>query len=110
MGKIVIKVDGVVVDCMLSIIVNYNKLGDAHSYAMNEEEAFDALTKYTPDFKKRFRELSISYNVNIITGSLPSIEEDSLRNIGYLCHRKWERRSIRKNSHYSRRRKILGNS
>ena len=54
---------------------------------MTEAEAMRALAQYTPDFKKRFRELAISYNVNIITGSVPSIEGDSLKNIGFLCHR-----------------------
>ncbi|MEO8821606.1 MAG: hypothetical protein ABI374_12230 [Ginsengibacter sp.] len=32
-GQIVIEVDGVVVGCALSIIVNYNKFGDAQSYS-----------------------------------------------------------------------------
>jgi predicted amidohydrolase len=54
---------------------------------MSEAEAMRALAQYTPEFKKRFRELAIGYNVNIITGSVPSIEGESLKNIGYLCHR-----------------------
>ena len=54
---------------------------------VSEAEAMRSLAKYTPDFKKRFSELAIRYNVNIITGSVPSIEGDSLKNIGYLCHR-----------------------
>lgn len=54
---------------------------------LSEAEAMRSLAKYTPDFRKRFRELAIKYNVNIITGSVPSIEGDSLRNIGFLCHR-----------------------
>ncbi len=54
---------------------------------MTEAEAMRALAQYTPEFKKRFRELAIGYNVNIITGSVPSIEGESLKNIGYLCHR-----------------------
>ncbi|HEY5392332.1 MAG TPA: GNAT family N-acetyltransferase, partial [Hanamia sp.] len=54
---------------------------------VSEAEAMRSLAKFTPDFKKRFSELAIRYNVNIITGSVPSIEGDSLKNIGYLCHR-----------------------
>ena len=54
---------------------------------LSEAEAMRSLARYTPDFKKRFRELAIKYNVNIITGSVPSIEEGTLKNIGYLCHR-----------------------
>lgn len=54
---------------------------------MNEAEAMRALAQYTPEIKETFKKLAITYNVNIITGSLPSIEEDRLKNIGYLCHR-----------------------
>ena len=53
----------------------------------SEAESMRSLAKYTPEFKKRFSELAIRYNVNIITGSVPSIEGDRLKNIGYLCHR-----------------------
>ena len=54
---------------------------------LSEAEAMRELAKFTPEIQVRFQELSIRYNVNIITGSLPSIENDSLKNIGYLCHR-----------------------
>ena len=54
---------------------------------LNEAEAMRELAKYTPDIREKFKELAISYNVNIITGSLPSIENDRLKNIGFLCHR-----------------------
>lgn len=54
---------------------------------MNEAEAMRALAQYTPEMKETFKKLAISYNVNIITGSLPSIEDDRLKNIGYICHR-----------------------
>lgn len=54
---------------------------------LSEAEAMRELAKFTPAIKERFQALAISYNVNIITGSLPSIEADGLKNIGYLCHR-----------------------
>ncbi|MXV15349.1 carbon-nitrogen hydrolase family protein [Hufsiella ginkgonis] len=54
---------------------------------MSEAEAMRELAKYTPAMKDRFRELAIRYNVNIVTGSVPSLEGDTLKNIGYLCHR-----------------------
>lgn len=54
---------------------------------MNEAEAMRALAQYTPEMKQTFKKLAIQYNVNIITGSLPSIEDDRLKNIGYICHR-----------------------
>lgn len=54
---------------------------------LSEAEAMRELAKYTPEIKDRFRELAIRYNVNIITGSLPSIENEALKNVGFLCHR-----------------------
>ena len=54
---------------------------------MTEADSMRALARYTPELKKRFSDLSIKYNVNIITGSVPSMEGDSLKNVGYLCHR-----------------------
>ena len=54
---------------------------------LSEADAMRELAKFTPEIKDRFRELAIRYNVNIITGSLPSIENESLKNVGYLCHR-----------------------
>ena len=54
---------------------------------LSEAEAMRALARYTPETKERFRELAIKYNVNIITGSMPSVEDGVLMNIGFLCHR-----------------------
>lgn len=54
---------------------------------LDEAEAMRGLAQYTPEIKNTFKELAIKYNVNIITGSLPSIENDKLKNVGYICHR-----------------------
>ena len=54
---------------------------------MNEADAMRSLAQYTPEICERFHQMAIRYNVNIITGSLPSIENGRLHNIGYLCHR-----------------------
>jgi len=54
---------------------------------LSEAEAMRRLAEYTPEIKERFLQLAIRYNVNIITGSLPSIEDNRLKNIGFLCHR-----------------------
>jgi predicted amidohydrolase/GNAT superfamily N-acetyltransferase len=54
---------------------------------LSEAEAMRELAKYTPEMRERFQEMAIRYNVNIITGSLPIIENDTLKNVGYLCHR-----------------------
>ncbi|WP_010135894.1 carbon-nitrogen hydrolase family protein [Ochrovirga pacifica] len=50
-------------------------------------EAIRELAKYTPEIVQRFSELAISYNINIITGSMPEIKDNLLYNVGYLCKR-----------------------
>lgn len=43
---------------------------------------------YTEEIRERFVKLAISYNINIITGSMPLIKEDGLLyNVGFLCRR-----------------------
>lgn len=55
---------------------------------LSEPEAIRMLAKFTEPLMKKFSELSIAYNINIITGSMPSVEEDGkLYNVGYLCKR-----------------------
>ena len=54
---------------------------------LTEAEAMRRLAEFTPEIRERFIQLAIRYNVNIITGSLPSLEGDRLKNVGYLCHR-----------------------
>ncbi|MCB9766818.1 MAG: bifunctional GNAT family N-acetyltransferase/carbon-nitrogen hydrolase family protein [Candidatus Omnitrophica bacterium] len=52
-----------------------------------EPEAIRELAKFTPKVREKFSELSISYNINIITGSLPEVVDGALYNVGYLCKR-----------------------
>jgi predicted amidohydrolase/GNAT superfamily N-acetyltransferase len=54
---------------------------------LSEPEAIRKLATYTDEMLERFLKLAISYNVNIITGSMPYIINDSLYNIGYLVRR-----------------------
>ncbi|MEO8406102.1 MAG: bifunctional GNAT family N-acetyltransferase/carbon-nitrogen hydrolase family protein [Chitinophagaceae bacterium] len=54
---------------------------------LNEAAAMRELARHTPEIRDRFLQLAIRYNVNIITGSLPSIENEVINNVGYLCHR-----------------------
>ncbi|AZQ43585.1 bifunctional GNAT family N-acetyltransferase/carbon-nitrogen hydrolase family protein [Nonlabens ponticola] len=58
--------------------------------AYNDHSVSDAireLAKYTGMIRDRFSELSIKYNINIITGSMPEIIDGQLYNVGNLCHR-----------------------
>ncbi|MFT7003194.1 MAG: putative amidohydrolase/GNAT superfamily N-acetyltransferase [Sulfurimonas sp.] len=54
---------------------------------MSESNAIRELAKHTENIVKKFSELSISYNINIITGSMPEIKDGHLYNVGYLCRR-----------------------
>jgi predicted amidohydrolase len=52
-----------------------------------ESEAIRELAKHTPEIVAKFAELAISYNINVITGSMPEMIGDLLYNVGYLCRR-----------------------
>jgi predicted amidohydrolase/GNAT superfamily N-acetyltransferase len=54
---------------------------------MSESQAIRELAAYTPTIVKKFSEFAISYNINIITGSMPELRGDLLYNVGYLCKR-----------------------
>lgn len=54
----------------------------------SESEAIRGLAQYTEEIRSRFVKLAISYNINIITGSMPQLKEDGrLYNVGFLCRR-----------------------
>ena len=59
----------------------------AENNHLSEPEAIRELAGFTGEIVKRFSELSISYNINIITGSMPEIVNERLYNVGYLCKR-----------------------
>ena len=62
------------------LMAPFNKMGEA--------QAIRSLAQYTDKIRDRFRELAISYNINIITGSMPYIKQDGgLYNVGFLCQR-----------------------
>ena len=54
---------------------------------LSEPAAVRELSKYTHEIRDKFVQLAMSYNINIITGSMPLLENDRLYNVGYLCHR-----------------------
>ncbi|MEZ5059405.1 MAG: bifunctional GNAT family N-acetyltransferase/carbon-nitrogen hydrolase family protein [Saprospiraceae bacterium] len=61
------------------LMAEFNHLGEA--------KAIRGLAKYTEPLLDKFREFSVSYNVNIITGSMPYLEGNDLYNCTYLCRR-----------------------
>jgi predicted amidohydrolase/GNAT superfamily N-acetyltransferase len=59
----------------------------AENNHLSEPEAIRELASHTDAIVKQFSKLAISYNINIITGSMPVIKNDRLYNEGYLCKR-----------------------
>ncbi len=70
------------------LMVKYNQLA--------ESEAIRKLADYTDALRDKFVEFAISYNVNIITGSMPYVEDGKLFSICYLCRRDGSWGSYRK--------------
>jgi len=54
---------------------------------LHEPNAIRELAKYTKKIVEKMQQLSISYNINIITGSMPELINENLYNVGYLCRR-----------------------
>lgn len=59
----------------------------AQNNHLPEAEAIRELAKHTEEIIKTFSGFSISYNINIISGSMPEIRNGKLYNVGYLCKR-----------------------
>jgi predicted amidohydrolase/GNAT superfamily N-acetyltransferase len=59
----------------------------AENNHLSEPEAIRELAKHTHDIIQKFSEFAISYNINIISGSMPEIKDGHLYNVGYLCRR-----------------------
>lgn len=59
----------------------------AENNHLSEPLAIRELAKHTETIVQKFSELSISYNINIITGSMPEVKDGVLYNVGYLCRR-----------------------
>ncbi len=59
----------------------------AENNHMSESQAIRELAKFTDRIVAKFAELAISYNINIICGSMPEVRDNNLLNVGYLCKR-----------------------
>jgi len=59
----------------------------AENNHLTEPEAIRELARHTDDIVTRFSRLAISYNINIITGSMPEVLDNRLLNAGYVCRR-----------------------
>jgi len=54
---------------------------------LSEPEAIRELARHTEKIVQSFSNLAISYNINIISGSMPETVDGKLYNVGYLCKR-----------------------
>jgi len=54
---------------------------------LSEPDAIRKLSEFTEEIVVRFSELAVSYNINIISGSMPEMKDGKLYNVGYLCRR-----------------------
>lgn len=68
----------------------------AENNHLSEPEAIRELAKHTDTIVQKFSELAISYNINIITGSMPEMKDGRLYNVGYLCKRDGSRERYEK--------------
>lgn len=53
----------------------------------NSVEAIKSLATFTDDIVEAISRLAVAYNINIIAGSMPVVEEDGLYNVAFLCRR-----------------------
>lgn len=61
-----------------------------------EMEAMRKLAELTAEIVNQIQSLAVSYNVNIISGSMPILENNKLYNATYLCHRSGKTEEYRK--------------
>jgi predicted amidohydrolase/GNAT superfamily N-acetyltransferase len=61
------------------LLAEFNHLGEA--------KAVRELARYTEPLLQKFIEYAMAYNINIITGSMPILEDGHLLNVSYLCRR-----------------------
>ena len=61
------------------LLKNYNQ--------ENPAEAMRSLAEYTDEIRAAFVNMAITYNINIVTGSMPELIDDSLYNVAFVCRR-----------------------
>ena len=59
----------------------------AENNHLSEPDAIRELAKHTKIITNQFSEFAITYNINIITGSMPEMRDERLYNVGFLCRR-----------------------
>jgi predicted amidohydrolase/ribosomal protein S18 acetylase RimI-like enzyme len=79
-------VSGYKADCVL-----FPEFFNAPMMALTNESSASAairgMAAFTEPIKVRMMELAVSYNINVIAGSMPVYEDGKLYNVSYLCRR-----------------------
>jgi len=79
-------VSGYKADCVL-----FPEFFNAPMMALTNESSASAairgMAAFTEPIKVRMMELAVSYNINVIAGSMPVYEDGKLFNVSYLCRR-----------------------
>lgn len=60
-------------------------MGISHHY--DSVDSIKALAAFTDEIVEAISKLAVSYNINVIAGSMPIMEDGELYNVAYLCHR-----------------------
>ncbi|KAA9345847.1 bifunctional GNAT family N-acetyltransferase/carbon-nitrogen hydrolase family protein [Adhaeribacter soli] len=72
-------------------IVMFPEFFNAPLMALSDEKtssaAIRALADYTDEVREQMIHLALSYNINIIAGSMPEYSNNKLYNVSYLCRR-----------------------
>jgi predicted amidohydrolase/ribosomal protein S18 acetylase RimI-like enzyme len=84
------------------LLVQYNEESQA--------KAMRKLARATEPILARMRQFAVSYNVNIISGSMPVVENRKLYNVAYLCRRDGTFESVKKIHMTPSERQIFGMS
>ena len=53
----------------------------------DQTKAIRFLAAFTEKFRDEMSQMAVSYNINIVAGSMPLFEDDQIYNVSYLCHR-----------------------
>ncbi|RSK47743.1 GNAT family N-acetyltransferase [Hymenobacter rigui] len=79
-------VSGYKADCVL-----FPEFFNAPMMALTNEEspsvAIRSMAAFTEPIKTKMMELAVSYNINVIAGSMPLYDDGKLYNVSYLCRR-----------------------
>ena len=79
-------VSGYKADCVL-----FPEFFNAPMMALTNEEspsvAIRSMAAFTEPIKNKMMELAVSYNINVIAGSMPLYDDGKLYNVSYLCRR-----------------------